>query len=369
MSKYIVIVSPSYGGAEKRFFDIYSDLKPNVANLFLIAPSSLAEKFIADYPDRREALAGIISIPIEKWSRFGFIFQFGRLLKTLPRGSVFHYPLNCLWPMHIFRRDRVTMSVADCTTIPRIFSRNRNDVFTWVAFLFVCKIDVLSPSIFAGMRGYIRSSRMSLTPGGTYVTASKKIKADKEPFVVFVGRLVSNKGIDDLLDVLPGIWSKLAKGVPANFAFKIAGDGLLLDHVRSRVATLKELGIPITCCGHVQADHLFAQSAVLLSMQEITNYPSRVVPEAMLQSCSVIVRDTGDSRGFGDVLPGLVYCGSRLNSEELAEIIENLVDNVMNNLAFREEVREAALNRFSSTAYINYYRNLLFSGDEVDITS
>lgn len=361
MSKigHIVIVSPSYGGAEKRFFDIFTALVRSNRPVRYVAPSGLTEKLQADYPERSDIFSSMIPVPLEGWSRTGFIRSFRRVLQSIPRGSHFHYPLNCLWPLHLLRGDRVSMSVVDCTTIPTPFSKKQADVWHWLSFGFVKGIDVLSPAVFKATRRPWLTDRITLTPGGTYLVPPVQSTAEKLPQVVFLGRLVPGKGVEELLRVLPALWEQLQTRHGTKCRFKIAGYGALEEAVAQKVAQLKTLGIPVEFAGYQEATPLLAESAVVLSLQEVTNFPSRVVPEALLAGCGVVVRDTGDSREFGTGLPGLSYCTAELNAAELAELIANYVDQVTKSTSFRETVRAAAIDRFSSPDYIDYFATII----------
>lgn len=359
MHSYIVMVSPSYGGAEKRFFDIFTSLRRSGANIVFVAPSSLVDKLKADHQDRQDVLSALISVTMGAWSRLEFVHRFRKLLQALPRGGSYHYPLNCLWPLHLGRGDRVSMSVADCTSVPGLLTKKRTNVWDWFSFFFVAKIDVLSPAIFSAMRTYRMANRMSLTPGGTYLVPPPPVASGKSPTIVFLGRLVPGKGVDHFLDVLPNLWMRLSNTAPQGLAFQIAGYGPLQDHVTARVMALARSGVPITFIGYAAAEPLLARGAVLLSLQEVTNYPSRVVAEALLAGCGVIVRDTGDSREFGDDLPGLVYCHGNLDAREMADQLARLLNSVMLEPGFSNKVRAAALIRFSSKNYIHYFRQII----------
>jgi glycosyltransferase involved in cell wall biosynthesis len=117
--------------------------------------------------------------------------------------------------------------------------------------------------------------------------------------------------------------------------------------------------VPIVFVGYADSEKLLASAAVALSMQEITNYPSRVIAEALVSGCAVIVRDSGDSRQFGNDLPGLVYCDCELKPTELAGQIEELVTRIMDDTKYSKEISEAARQRFNSKAYIDYYRSII----------
>jgi len=360
MRSYLVIVSPSYGGAEKRFFDVFTSLHRQGADIALIAPSSLVDQLKADHPDRPDVLAALMPVEMAGWSRLDFIRKFRRMLRTLPRGSSFHYPINCLWPLHLGRGDRVSMSVVDCTRVPALSGGTLTSAWTWLTFFFVGRIDVLSPTILAAMRNYRAAHRMSLTPGGTFLVPPPPHHASgKLPTAVLLGRLVPGKGVDDLLDVLPEVWSRLRGRAPQGFKFQVAGYGPLEGHVVERVGQLVRSGVPLEFVGYAAADALLSKAGVLLSLQEVTNYPSRVVAEGLMAGCGVIVRDTGDSRQFGSELPGLVYCKARLDATELADLLTMLLDKVMFEPTFSHAVRDAACSRFSSQLYIDYFRDVM----------
>ena len=360
MRSHIVIVSPSYGGAEKRFFDIFTVLRRHGSDVHLIAPSSLIDRLKIDHPDRQDVFTALIAVPMRSWSRIGFIVAFFKVLRTIPRRGSFHYPVNCLWPLHLNRGDQVSMSMVDCTKVPSPMSGTLTAAWSWLAFFFVRHVDVLSPTILEAMRHYRMAPKMSLTPGGTFLALPRTAAPQpKQPTVVFLGRLVPGKGIDDLMDLLPQAWSLLRDKVPTGFGFQIAGYGPLESHVVGRVGELARAGVPVRFVGYALAEQLFEPASVGLSLQEVTNYPSRVVAEALCSGCAVIIRDTGDSRQFGTDLPGLEYCTARLDASELARLVSDLLNRVLHEPGFSDSLRDAARERFSSPQYINYFRGLL----------
>ena len=356
MRSYIVISSSSYGGAEKRFFDVFTSLSRNGDDMIFVAPERLIQQLKLDYPDRGDVFAFLLGLPIDKWSRLAFVLALRRLLRTLPKGASYHYPLNCLWPLHLGRCDHVSMSMVDCTRVPALFGGTVASTWSWLSFFFVAKIDVLSPSIFEALQRYSTAPKMSLTPGGTYLIPSTLRVICKEPTVVFLGRLIPGKGVEDFLRVLPKIWNNLRERGTPSVKFQIAGYGSLEPWVISRVAELAEMGVPISFIGYSKADDLFAVSSVVLSMQDITNYPSRVVAEALMAGCGVIVRDTGDSRKFGNDVTGLLYCGEPLDAHELASQIELLHGRILHEVGFQDLVRSVANKKFSANQYIDYFR-------------
>lgn len=351
---YFVLVTPDIGGAEKRFFDVFTAMRRAGSDVMLIGPSGLLAKLRSEYADRDDVLAATIGVPLAPYTPLSFMKGFFALLRTLPRGSSFHYPLNCLWPLHLGRGDRVTMSVVDSARVPKLFGTTRTNRWTWLAMQFSPRIDVLNPAHIEAMKGYRAAPRMSLTPGGTFLIPPAAVEVPREPAVVFMGRLVPLKGLDDYLDVLPGVWRELRRDAPPGLSFDFAGYGPLEEHLRSRVAELQLQGVPVRFLGYAQASTLLAKSAVLVSMQERSNFPSRGVAEALIAGCGVVVRDTGDSRAFGTDVPGLMYCGGVLDAVEVAGRVRALLAEAAD-AGWRREVGAAAMKRFSSTEYLDYF--------------
>jgi glycosyltransferase involved in cell wall biosynthesis len=359
IKSYIVIPSPSYGGAEKRFFDIFVALRRQGSCISLIAPDQLIDAFIRDYKDRDDVFSYLLPVPIKKWSRSRFIFELYKTLRNIPNGQNYHYPINCLWLLHIGRSDRVTMTVADCKRPPRLLGGTVNSVWTWLSFFFVEKVDILNPDIFSAMQGYLAAPKMDLTPQGTYILPPKKISSIKEPKIVFLGRLVPDKGIKELLTLIPEIWRNLCKKRKANFKFEIAGYGNLESYVMDSVRVLCQAGIPISYVGFKNSHEFFASASIVLSVQRGTNYPSRIVPEALMAGCGVIVRDSGDSRRFGENIPGLLYCSEELETKELAAQIENLFCRINYEAHFQDSIRDFASARFSNQETITYFSDIM----------
>jgi glycosyltransferase involved in cell wall biosynthesis len=366
MRKYIVIVSPSYGGAEKRFFDIFTALRRSDEEIYLIAPAMLIEQLKADHPDRADVFERLLPVTLTSWSPWRFIRSYASLLRTLPRSSTFHYPMNCLWFLHIGRRDRLSLSVVNCITVPRLFSERRHATLNYIAFFFVRKIDVLSPFIFERVKDYMMGHKASLTPGGTFILPPKAIEAPKQPVVTFFSRLIKEKGILDFLDIAPDLWRALKDETRHDIRLSVAGYGPLESEVAARVTSLSADGIPITFEGFRTAHEVMSQAAVVLSLQTVTNYPSRIVAEALASGCAVVVRASGNSTDFGSDLPGLEYCRDRLDAAEMGQLIAGLVAKVCDDSQYCEAIHEAARRRFSSEHYLDYFRRNILAGDVAD---
>ncbi len=234
------------------------------------------------------------------------------------------------------------------------------DCLTYLMLLFADKIDVLSPYIFewAVLQRPLKK-KVSLTPGGTYIWEKRKIDARKNPTVAFIGRLEPGKGVLDFLDVFPAIWLIIKHIVPSSFKVCVAGGGSLSEEVNEKVAMMHDEGIPIYSNGYVEVNDFLEDVSVVLSMQRLTNFPSRVVAEALMSGASVIVRNTGDSDEFGHVVPGLMYCKAELEANELASMILLLLQRYKDDEQYGNAIRVKAEEVFCSKSYVEYFDSII----------
>lgn len=360
--KYIVMASPLLGGAEKRFFDIYCALVETDPLLHFVVPAPLADALGA--PDASPAARrNLIPLDVREWSVRRFLETLYAVIRTAPRHSVFHYPLNPVFPLHMFRGHRLSMSICDCTRAPARYHATPRALLQHWAMRRARAIDVLSPSVYATLakRAPRRiRSRLSATPLGTFVNSTEHTPLEKRRDVVLMTRLEEGKGVRAFLDRLPRLWDYLAAaGMPGDTRFLICGDGTLASTVTSEVARLRRSGIRVEAQGTVDARTTLGRARVALSLQRDTNFPSRVVGEALLCGCAVLIRNTGDSGTFG-AMAGISYLEPELPIEEVGDrLVEVLRLPDEDYDAFAMQIRTEALLRCSSDESLQYFKALL----------
>ncbi len=156
----------------------------------------------------------------------------------------------------------------------QFMARQIRDYFTTPAD----KIDVISNGVHIPPQPFANPAE--------WVTFRRRFAADNESLVIFVGRLVYEKGVHILLEA----WPRVINEVPARLV--IAGTGSAGDELKGRAAAL---GIPVEFLGFVSdedRDRLYAVSdvAVFPSLYE----PFGIVAlEAFAAGCPVIVSDAG----------------------------------------------------------------------------
>lgn len=119
-----------------------------------------------------------------------------------------------------------------------------------------------------------------------WVAFRRRFAADTEALVIFVGRLVYEKGVHILLEA----WPQVVAEMPAQLV--IAGTGSALDELKARAATL---GTTVEFLGYISDE----DRNRLYAVGDIAVFPSLYEPfgivalEAFAAGCPVIVSNTG----------------------------------------------------------------------------
>lgn len=250
---------------------------------------------------------------------------------------------------HLFNKTHYSMSLCHSSTLPSFKSKSKGLILQRLSMRWAKNIDILNASllhIFAhSFAKYI--SKASITPGGTYIRKINIKKNNEKNKFIFLSRLVPGKGVETFLELVPQINLYIKEKYSLDVPFYIFGEGSLKQFVIEKINSLKESGIDINYGGFVAVENILPSTKCVFSMQETTNYPSRVIAESLSYGCNVIASDTGDTREFGE-LKGLFYY---LTINELFSAI----DDVMNGKFDTKEIADEAVVRFSSKEYIDYF--------------
>jgi glycosyltransferase involved in cell wall biosynthesis len=357
--KYIVILSDDIGGSEKRFFDIYCALVERDPTVHFVAPGMLLDKL--NLPSGNSVVRkNIVRLEILTWSISNLVWELYSVIRAAPKGSLFHYPINQLLFLHLLRGHRLSMSLCDCTRSPFDNKKSKHDYLVILALHLASKVDVLSPTVYSKLRHKLSPGlvdKISLTPQGTYVNPYLYHVAEKKRReVIFMSRLEEQKGITDWLKLIPSVWNRMKScSFAESVNFLICGDGSLGEMTARRTAELRSAGIPVSFLGMVSPVNIFAEGRVVLSLQRQTNFPSRVVGEALLSGCSVVIRDNGDSRQFGN-MKGIVYVPDQLESDTLYDVLMPLLSISSSEVYENSKlIRNDAVRVFSSMECVNYF--------------
>ncbi|MDF2881504.1 MAG: glycosyl transferase group 1 [Clostridiaceae bacterium] len=163
----------------------------------------------------------------------------------------------------------------------------------------------------------------------------KKFALDNEKIVLFIGRHVFEKGIQLLIDTVPGI----LKSYP-NAKFVIAGKGPMTEELEDKVCKMgfKEKVLFAGYMNDEERDKLYkvSNAAVFPSLYE----PFGIVAlEAMAAGCPVVVSNTG---GLGEIVQHKVN-GLKVTPGSLDNLRDNILEILFND-KLAEQFRENALN-------------------------
>lgn len=354
---YFTVGSGSVGGCERRFFDIYREMRTKGYPVGLICPSMLLDSLLKNEDPVVDE--NIISIPMDRWDAKEYIVKLVRVIINIPKGCSYHYPINCLWPLHFLRGDRVTMSIVDCHSSPKIFSLNKHSFWHALSSLVVDGVDILSPRVYKEMKGETKR-KFSLTKGGTSVRPFGPFAMRSKNTVSLITRLAPGKGVLEFLSSLEETSRILRDVYSVETNFNIYGDGLLAPDVKEKVESLSAHGVRIRFNGFKPFKSALEESSIVLSLQDVTNYPSRVVAESLMAGRCVLVRDTGDSREFGD-MPGLHYSDKKINPSDIAHCISRIISEIENDEHLPQKIHEQAFQKFSTDVGLEYFSEFLNS--------
>lgn len=352
MKKYFVLVSTGIGGAERRFFDIFNDLRKNDDSYFLILPYRLAEQLNC------MDVGGVIVVGDHKDNLLNFIKKYYMFLNHHDfQNSSFHYPINCLFFLHFFKKHKVSMSLTNCYYVPTLFSFKKSLIRQYISILFVDYIDVLSPPIYKLLLNKF-SKKISLTPNGTYIKSNSNfIYSEKRNNIGFLGRLIDGKGLEDFIDIYEDLWLKFRNELPKDFCFLVAGYGENEKSIKDKVDLLIKKKIPIKFLGYRKPEDFLSECKVILSLQRITNYPSRVVAESLLSGSEVILRNSGNSSDFGS-LYGLHYISEILDYNEIGKLLVEIFTKESSKEDINLIVGEAR-DKFSNNQVLSYFDKIM----------
>ncbi len=360
--RFVVLITNGIGGTERRFADIVTAMNDQCWQTQLVVPESLRRTLLDSSSLRADSVVGIGS---SKDSLTGFLRSYAMwLLPQRTQTASFHYPLNCLFPLHAHTQHRVTASLTDMRPPRRLPTRDHRDWKYYGILRYSSVIDVLNPDVLSRTREmYPRFARkLRLTPDGTYVDPTRFVVAEPNPRIVLMGRLIpTRKGIEELLDLASDMQDRVAQLAGVTLPIHIVGTGPLDTYVQARAEALRRAGVVIYCDGFRESHDALCGASVALSLQPENNYPSRVVAEALLSGTSVIVRDTGESRLFGSP-PGISYVPARLSAESLASAIAAVLAQRSADPALGQAIRRAALQNYHSPAVPRYLLDVMTGG-------
>jgi len=204
------------------------------------------------------------------------------------------------------------------STAIRQIARKTN-VFTEAVDKNVC-FDILSPDLREGILEVTQGAgaeRMLASPCSFIDYSNTRIETKKN-LIAFSGRLHRIKNPLLFVEAIGMICEKRD-----DVEFIIMGHGPLEAEVRSR---LEELGV----MDRVKVGHesnpveVLSKAMVFVSLQNINNYPSQALIEAMACGCAVVASDEGETHLLVNKNTGVLVS---LAANEVADAVIRMIDN------------------------------------------
>lgn len=361
--KALVLIAGGYamGGAERRFLRSYRLLAEKDAHIHLIINRPLYE-YACEMGELRpewgciHVLPSCKQLPLRQWRLLYWLLYAVSLVALCLRYNlrVLHLVMTGVFvglPALMLPGMRGIISVVQSNF--SVYSRLSRPLYA-LAVRLATRIDVLSPSIrqrmvesdiaFPGLAGKIVVSVCSFTDYSRFRPA-----ASKQDWVVYASRFEPIKSPLVMVDVACQIVEQHATA-----QVFILGFGSMEAAIHERLA---EHGTPERVIVRFESDvaSVLAQARVFLSLQNVENYPSQAVLEAMACECAIIASDVGDTKLFvDDKVGGRVP----LEADAIAARVTALLADPKRCAALGQAARERATEQHTIERYTDYLLDL-----------
>ena len=223
-----------------------------------------------------------------------------------------------------------------------------------VAAVLADRIDCLYPSATESVQRRFPMCRVTTTPcPGTLLDVF--VPAEKKKVIAFVSRWVEVKNVRLFFDSVLAIEEDLYQ---AGYIVQLCGkssDGQMEEYIARRLASARHPEI-IHCPGFIKPETVLPEAELFLSLQDINNYPSQSLLEAISSGCYIIASDEGDTRRI--VKPEFGTC-CKLSVPSVAKsILEYLKISQEDKMKAVEAARSFALENFHIETSAAYYADI-----------
>jgi glycosyltransferase involved in cell wall biosynthesis len=361
---YIVIFSPTIGGAEKRFVGLWIYFQEmGYGNIKLVVPLPLFLKIqeTDEFRDINKYRQNLIILR-GKTRIWNLTYRVWRIGRSQDDKCVFHY-IGKLPPIiHWFLPHRTCLTLPS-TSIGRDQKKVREIALIYLSIRQANVIDVLDPDVYEYVRKLKwRSAPVFNTPG-SYIKPeyyqSEKYE-NKRNWVVFLGRFPANdeKNVIKFVQSIPIMSDVLNKAGISDYHIFMLGHGEMENQVRDMLSDKIYRGIPIKFYFEKNPQDILKYSKVFFSLQKKTNYPSKSLIEALACGNLPVVTDVGTTRRIVNEEFGF-FVDSNFTSEDLAHKTAEILLLDKEGFARRtHKAREFVENNFSIKKNADYFLQL-----------
>ena len=216
-------------------------------------------------------------------------------------------------------------------------------------------IDCLYPSTTTYFRNKYKRQIVNTTPCPSTDLNRFQPKL-KEKNIAFISRWVKGKNVELFVESIISIENELYENGYKVFLCGKSSDGSIEKNVDNLMKKSQHPDIIITP-GYVEPEDILPKAEIFMSLQDINNYPSQSLLEAIACGCYIIASDEGDTRIL--VKPEFGSC-CRLNKQSIANA---LLDYIYKTTPEKEKIKESARafaeSKFSFNDSIEHYLNII----------
>lgn len=195
-------------------------------------------------------------------------------------------------------------------------------------------VDALSPRIANFIQSKNSEANVRIAPCSFTDYSRIKTSENRNIDLLMVSRFTEKKGYELIEDIAD---------IANNYKMVICGFGHLLPKIPN--AEFKSLSAPLP---------LYRKAKIFLSIQEVNNYPSQSLLEAMASGCAIIATDVGETRMILDESNSILI---RYDALELKDAIERLMNQPELIQQLGEHAIKKAINEHTIERYSDYFCN------------
>jgi glycosyltransferase involved in cell wall biosynthesis len=350
---YICLPTPTVGGAEKRLAGLWCHLqRAGHSEVTLVVQESLLQVL--------QSLPELGSLP-EAVETFRVAFgadpraPLRAKLSALHRArpdAIFHYVM--VSPLQVQRFwSRRTLSTEPAASLSLYNTRGRLAAIASAAL--ASRVDVLEAKVLSALaqRLPFKAGAFSQTPNSFVDLRHFAPKDSKANQLTFVGLFSEAKQAFRLAEAVPEIHRALTAAGVETPAFRFLGRETTTPGIKERLSAWPH--IDAQAFFEVDPASVLANSKVVFSLQQITNYPSKALLEGLACGCLPVMTDVGETRQMVPAGVG-AYVPRDFTAADVAEACVKLMT-----LSEPERRRQVELTRshlathFSVESMANYY--------------
>lgn len=356
----IILLSLGVGGTEKRLSTLFAHLSAQApSSYYLVATERLVRLLHRQnilQPGKQEIHLvrtiprAIGRLPATAYS--GFYFWRRALAKALDEANaiaptdVYHYGIPFSYFIAPARYRRFAVIEAMGSTLQWRF-----EVIIRAAAKKGAVVNCLSRPIRDSLAARLPESataRLMLSPGSLlpFHAASLPLKQRQ---IAFVGRFESVKNPLLFVEAI-GILSRRTR----DFRAVMLGDGRLRVRVERRIAQLGLREI-LQCAFDDSPGTTLARSMVFASLQQMDNYPSQSLLEAMESGCAIVATDVGCTADLVNRETGILV---PFDPEAIANAFDRLLADPDTTKSMGERARRLVRQRHGLDQYATYIEGL-----------